>query len=261
MLIYCCQFDIQWENKEANFAKVRALLSAQPLVQDSLVLLPELFATGFSMNVPQIAEGDDSITEKFLSETARKHRIFLLGGLVAKGKDGKGRNECAYFSPDGQLLTRYCKLQPFTLGGESDNYVAGGRVVLTHWGDFSVAPFICYDLRFPEVFRAAMRRGANLFTVIANWPVARIEHWVTLLRARAIENQAYVAGVNRCGADPKLAYTGRSVIVDPGGEIIADAQDGEHLISADVSVDIVNNYRRDLPFLKDVRGDYEKLVV
>ena len=261
MKVYCCQFDIQWENKDANFAKVRTLLSSETLVPESLVLLPELFATGFSMNVPQIAEGNDSKTEKFLSELARKHRVFLLGGMVAKGKGDRGRNEAAFFSPEGQLITRYCKLQPFTLGGESDNYTAGGQLVLTHWNDFSVAPFICYDLRFPEIFRAAMRRGANLFTVIANWPVARIEHWVTLLRARAIENQAYVAGVNRCGTDPTLTYTGRSLIVDPGGEILADAEDGERLISADINVDIVNNYRRDLPFLKDIRDDYEKLVI
>src|SRR5206468_2732255 len=159
MKLYCCQFDIQWENKEANFAKVRSLLSGASLIPESLVLLPELFATGFSMNVGKIAEGDKSITEKFLSDTARQFRVYLLGGMVAQGKDRRGRNECAYFGPDGTLITRYCKLQPFTLGGESDNYQAGGRVVVTSWQNFSLAPFICYDLRFPEIFRAAMRRG------------------------------------------------------------------------------------------------------
>jgi omega-amidase len=261
MKIYCCQFDIQWENKKANFAKVLALLSSERLEVDSLVVLPELFATGFSMNVAQIAEQTDSITEQFLSDTARQYRVFILGGMAGRDKRGFGRNEAALFSPLGQFVTRYCKVHPFTLGGESKHYVPGDQIIVTPCHGFAMAPFICYDLRFPELFRFAMRRGANLFTVIANWPVMRIDHWVKLLQARAIENQAYVVGVNRCGTDPELTYNGRSIVVDPSGEIIADAGDGEQLMSADLNLDTVNKYRFDLPFLKDVRPDYDKLVV
>jgi len=260
MKIYCCQLDIRWEEKKANFAKVRSMLAAERLEKDALVLLPEMFATGFSMNVAAIAEKEQAVTENFLSETARQFGVFLMGGVVTEGKGGRGRNEAVLFSPEGKLAARYCKLQPFTPGGEAQNYMAGEEIVVVPWQGFSLAAFVCYDLRFPEVFRAAVRRGADLMTVIASWPMARIQHWVTLLQARAIENQAYVAGVNRCGKDPKLAYTGRSMIVNPRGEIIAQAADAECVISANVELEEVTSYRTELPFLKDMRGDYGKLA-
>jgi len=259
MKIYCCQFNIEWENKTANFAKVRALLAAEKPEPGALVLLPEMFATGFSMNIAGIAEKQGGPSEKFLAETARDLGVFLMGGIVTAGEQERGRNEAVIFSPRGDLVGRYCKAQPFTLGGESDHYEAGGEVVIVPWQGFSLAPFICYDLRFPELFRSAVRRGANLITVIANWPVARIQHWVTLLQARAIENQAYVAGVNRCGTDPKLTYTGRSLIVNPGGEIMVEAGAEESVIKADIDLKKVLSFRADLPFLNDIRSDYDKL--
>lgn len=260
MKVYGCQLDIQWEDKKANFAKVRSMLAAAKPEKEALVLLPEMFATGFSMNVASIAEKERAVSETFLSETARQFGVFLMGGVVTEGKLGRGRNEAVLFSPTGEFLARYCKLQPFTLGGESQNYVAGEKVVVVPWRGFSLAPFVCYDLRFPEPFRAAVRRGANLMTVIASWPVARIQHWVTLLQARAIENQAYVVGVNRCGKDPKLTYTGRSMIVNPRGEIMVEAGDAECVISADIDLGQVTSYRTELPFLKDIRADYRKLA-
>jgi predicted amidohydrolase len=259
MKIYCCQFDIAWENKPANFEKVRSLLSAGEIERESLVLLPEMFATGFSMNIAAIAEEEKSATEEFLAQTAREFGMFLMGGVVAEGKHRRGRNEAVLFTPKGEIAARYCKVQPFTLGGESQNYVAGEELIIVPWRGFSLAPFICYDLRFPELFRGAVRRGANLMTVVANWPVTRIQHWVTLLQARAIENQAYVAGVNRCGTDPTLTYNGQSLIVNPAGEIVARAGDGECVISAEVDLKHVTAYRAELPFLKDIRPDYGTL--
>ena len=259
MKIYCCQFDIAWENKTANFEKVRSLLSAGEIERESLVLLPEMFATGFSMNIAAIAEEENSGTEEFLAQTAREFGMFLMGGVVAEGKHRRGRNEAVLFTPEGEIAARYCKVQPFTLGGESQNYVAGEELIVVPWRGFSLAPFICYDLRFPELFRGAVRRGANLMTVVANWPVSRIQHWVTLLQARAIENQAYVAGVNRCGTDPKFTYNGQSLIVNPAGEIVARAGDGECVISAEVDLKHVTAYRAELPFLKDIRPDYGTL--
>jgi predicted amidohydrolase len=157
------------------------------------------------------------------------------------------------FSPEGRELARYAKIQTFTIGGETAAYEAGNEPTLFTWAGFAVAPFICYDLRFPEHFRAATRLGAQLITVISSWPVARIEHWVALLRARAIENQAYVAGCNRCGTDPKLTYNGRSLIVSPKGEVLADAGDGEKVIHADVDLTALLAYRKELPFLADMR--------
>lgn len=253
MKIYCVQHDIAWENRTANFAKVESLLAAARPEAGSLVLLPEMFASGFSMNVKAIREGRERETERFLAATSKKFGIYLLGGIVTTKTNGKGSNQSVVFTPAGKELARYTKMQPFTLGGESDSYDAGRAPVLFEWLGFKVAPFICYDLRFPEHFRAATKRGAQLITVIANWPVGRIQHWVTLLQARAIENQAYVAGVNRCGTDPKLTYNGRSLIISPKGDILADAGNGESVVSADVNLEELKTFRRDLPFLADMR--------
>jgi predicted amidohydrolase len=253
MKLYCVQHDIVWENKRANFTRVEALLAKTRAEPGSLVLLPEMFATGFSMNAKAIEEKRGGETEQFLAAAAKKFNVFLLGGFVAAQAGGKGFNQCVVFSPDGSEVARYNKIQPFTPGGESDNYEAGRDVVIFSWQGFAVAPFICYDLRFPEHFRTAARRGAQLLTVISSWPVARIQHWVTLLQARAIENQAYVAAVNRCGTDPKLTYNGRSLIVSPKGDVLADAADGEKVISAEVKLEEVLAYRKDLPFLHDMR--------
>ena len=255
MNVIAVQLDIVWEDKPANHAKVRALLERANPARDALVLLPEMFATGFSMNVAGITDSRSHETQQFLAETARHLGIYLMGGIVTDGRDGRGRNEAAVFAPDGNEITRYCKMQPFTLGGESDHYAPGSCVAQFRWKDLAVSPFICYDLRFPELFRSAARRGANLFAVIANWPAVRVEHWITLLRARAIENLAYVIGVNRCGADPKLTYPGRSMIIDPKGIILADAGDAERTITAHVDPEIVRDWRRDFPALTDMRDD------
>lgn len=253
MKVYCVQLNIAWEDKAANFARVAALLAGTPPEAGSLVILPEMFATGFSMEVAAIRDRTGGETEQFLSNTAQEHGVFLLAGVVTADAEGKGRNQSVIFGPEGSELARYTKLQPFTLGGESQHYDRGDGPIVFSWRDFLVSPFVCYDLRFPEHFRIAAKLGAQLITVIANWPVGRIQHWVTLLQARAIENQCFVAGVNRCGADPKLTYTGRSIIVSPKGEILADAGNGESIISADLKLDELLAYRTEFPFLTDMR--------
>jgi predicted amidohydrolase len=256
MKLICCQFDIAWENKPANHDKVRRLLDQARPSRGSLVILPEMFATGFSMNVAVINDSVTHETRDFLSRLAADYGVYVVGGLVETAPDGRGRNECAVFSPAGDELARYCKMHPFTFGGEADHYIAGDSVRTFQWHEFTVAPFICYDLRFPEIFRLAVRQGANLYIVIANWPAPRIHHWTALLQARAIENQAYVAGANRCGADPKLSYPGRSSIIDPRGTILAEAESAEGVIAAEADYQALVSYRQELPFLQDMRDDY-----
>ncbi|GAG32370.1 unnamed protein product [marine sediment metagenome] len=158
--------------------------------------------------------------------------------------------------PDGQPVASYDKLQPFTFGGEADHYTAGCETVLFDWQGLRVAPLICYDLRFPELFRAATRRGAQAFVVIANWPTPRVAHWNTLLAARAIENQAYVVGVNRTGSEPKLDYPGESQILDPQGNQLACAGPGEGILRADIALDPLLQYRANFPALPDMRPDF-----
>jgi predicted amidohydrolase len=142
------------------------------------------------------------------------------------------------------------------LGGEKDNYDAGEQPVIFPLHGFNVAPFICYDLRFPEVFRVATKRGANCIVVIASWPARRVNHWEALLKARAIENQAYVVGLNRTGNDPMLSYSGRTQVIAPNGDILAEAQGEETIVSADLSLDFLSEYRAQLPFLSDMRADF-----
>jgi predicted amidohydrolase len=153
-------------------------------------------------------------------------------------------------------LARYQKIHPFTFGGESKHYEPGREIVTFDWGGFTVCPLVCYDLRFPEVFRLAVRRGVNLFAVIANWPASREDHWLTLLRARAIENLAYVVGVNRCGQDNVLSYSGRSLVIDPRGRILADAGNGPGVIHATVDVDMLRRYRAGFGALEDMRAEH-----
>ena len=253
MKINCLQLDIQWEDKPANYRTVKYYLERARPPSGSLLLLPEMFATGFSMNVPAIVEAPDGPTERFLGEIAREFDLFVIGGLVGQGTRGAGLNQAVAFDPSGAVLARYSKNYPFTLGGESQHYDAGKEISLFDWRGCAVAPMVCYDLRFPELFRSAVRRGAQLYAVIANWPNMREDHWITLLRARAIENQAYVAGVNRCGRSPDLVYPGRSLIIDPHGKIIADAGNGEAVISAEVDLPMLNQWRRDFPALADMR--------
>ena len=221
----------------------------------SLVLLPEMFATGFSMNVAGIADQATQKTQAFLAELAAMHDVYVMGGVVVADASGRGRNQCVIYGPKGDELARYSKIRPFTLGGEADHYEAGEKVEIFEWEGFRVAPFICFDLRFPELFRTAAAKGANLLTVIANWPEKRVAHWECLLRARAIENQAYVIGVNRSGRDPFLSYPGRSLIIDPNGETLAEAGSGESIVTAQLDPGHVDSFRRSLPFLADMLNE------
>ena len=253
MRILGCQLDIVWENKQANLAKVQRLLEAADPAPGTLVVVPEMFATGFSLNVAAIGEGEPSETESWLGTIAQGYGIWMLAGLVRRGSDGRGRNEAVVFNPNGQLMARYAKIHPFSHGGETQHYSAGDEVVTFDWSGCCVAPFICYDLRFPEIFRTAVRRRAQLFAVLANWPARRASHWSTLLQARAIENQAYVVGVNRCGSDPHQVYRGWSVIIDPQGEVIADAGEHEGTVSAEVGLGPLTTWRAEFPALRDMR--------
>ncbi|MHA3774007.1 carbon-nitrogen family hydrolase [Verrucomicrobiota bacterium sgz303538] len=251
MKVYAIQLDIAWEDKAANFAKVRKLLEAASPERNSLVVLPEMFSTGFSLDTDVTRQKAGCEDETFLAELAREYDVYVLGGVVSPSSAKNGRNESVTFSPDGTPLARYQKIHPFSLAGETKCHDSGKDIVTFEWAGFTVAPFICYDLRFPEIFRAAAQRGANLFVVSALWPVKRQQHWLTLLQARAIENQAYVVGVNRVGTEPQYFYSGRSVVVDPHGVIIADAGEQERVLAAIVDVDVVSTWRRDFPALRD----------
>src|SRR5207244_1184081 len=152
--------------------------------KDSLVVLPQMFATGFTMNTTAMAESYGGETEQFLARMAKEFGVCLVAGAAMRGRDGRARNKTLVFSPTGELLAFYAKMRPFTPGGEAEHYAAGDGVATFRWADATVAPFICYDLRFPEIFReAAAAHRPELFTVIASWPAKRIEHRLKVLQA------------------------------------------------------------------------------
>lgn len=251
------QTDIVWHDSAANLAAVAVMLEEAHPAPGALAVLPEMCASGFTSDVIPATAGTHE-TESTLAALARKYSIALMAGLAVKSGDC-GANESITWGPDGRELARYRKLQPFKPAGEHVNYPAGDRVVTFEYGGFTIAPFICYDLRFPEIFRAAMDKGADLIAVVANWPSRRHQHWTTLLKARAIENQAAVIGVNRAGTDPEFTYTGGSLILGPQAEVLVEASDSPGFIRAEISPELVGDWRAQFPALRDRRSDYANL--
>ncbi|MDA7916357.1 carbon-nitrogen family hydrolase [Verrucomicrobia bacterium] len=247
------QLDIKWCDKRANFQRVSELVGAVDSSKGDLIVLPEMFSTGFETNAALIGESASSASEECLIDLARSSGAYLSGGIVRMIDGGKkGSNQCVTFAPEGNEVGRYRKIKPFTLGGEGEHYEAGNEIALFEWNGFKVASFVCYDLRFPELMRKAVSMGAEILTFIASWPSKRQMHWDRLLQARAIENQAYVIGVNRCGTDPQFSYTGGSAIFDYAGNLLSDAGDGEGVVSTPVDRDALLEYREKLPFLNDM---------
>ena len=285
MHLACGQFDIAWEDKPANYRRVAALVAAAKLPPGTLLLLPEMFATGFTMRAESVAEPVGGSTAQFLAELARQHAIFVQAGVVLWGEpeqspedrapvfEAEGcaapssrsatarcRNEALVFDPAGRLLACYAKIHLFSPAGEPEHYAPGRTPTLFTWREATVAPAICYDLRFPELFRAATCLGAEILTVIACWPAAREAHWLTLLAARAIENQCYVAAANRCGQAPTgLTYSGRSQIIDPTGVVLVDAGSDEGVIQAELDLAALRRYRHAFPALRGIAPAWEKL--
>lgn len=203
MNVVAVQLDCVWEDKSRNFARVLELLAAEPPVPGSLVVLPEMFSTGFSYHFAMTCQTAAREDETFLARLADEFEVTVVGGVITRNAAGLVHNEAVAFGPDGNLLARYAKQRVFSPGGEAAVHSPGSTTVTFPWNGFTVAPLVCYDLRFPELFRAAVAQGADLLAVIASWPARRERHWLTLLQARAIENQAYVVGVNRVGQDPQ----------------------------------------------------------
>lgn len=251
MNVNLVQINSVWEARAANHAKARQLIASASPQPGSLIILPETFSTGFSMNLSVTAEPENGPTEQFLREIAAQYQSCVIGGVVTSSEDGRGMNQALAIAPDGTVLARYTKNYPFSMGGEDRAHLAGTDIGLFEWQGLRIAPLICYDLRFPELARSALRAGAEVLVFIAAWPVKRIQHWITLLQARAIENLAFVIGVNRCGTDPEFTYTGRSLVIDPHGIIIADAAEQERVISARIDPAVLRDWRSQFPALRD----------
>ena len=250
MRVGLVQHDIVWEARDETLAHVEPLVDKAVADGAEVVVLPELFAVGFTMNTGAVAEDAGGPTSQWLSSQAARTGAWI-GGSVPEGRP-RPRNTFVLAAPDGSTQHRYAKRHPFAHGGESEHYDAGDERVTIGIGGLRVSPLICYDLRFADA-SWSLAPETDVYVYIASWPAPRRHHWRSLLVARAIENQAYVVGVNRVGDGGGLAYSGDSLVVDPMGEIVVDAGSDEAVHVADVDPARVAQVRADLPFLQDRR--------
>jgi omega-amidase len=251
MKVAAIQHDIVWEDAAATHAHVAPLIAAAAAAGARLVVLTEMFATGFSMHPDRIGEDEGGPSEAFLIEQAREHDLHVVASIAQRGGDGEYRNNAVLAGPTGGVH-RYSKIHPFSYAGEHERYAAGDTFVTVDVEGTRVSLFVCYDLRFADEFWT-LAPDTDLYVVPANWPEPRREHWRALLRARAIENQAYVVGANRVGSAKGAEYLGDSAIVDPLGRTLAEAAVGESVLVADVDPDVVKAVRTAFPFMADRR--------
>lgn len=256
MKAHLVQPDIIWEDKAANFALVRRLLEGAGVGPGDLVVLPEMFDTAFSFALERTADVDGA-TLGFLTSLARGLGATVHGARTTLGPDGRGRNCATVVGPDGSLLCEYAKIHPFTLGKEVERFTGGEGVLTYRWaaGDdgLTACPAVCYDLRFPELFRIGLLKGAEAYVIGSSWPSTREAHRRALSIARAIENQAVVLSVNRCGRDPSLEYAGGTLAVGPRGEILGELGSDEGVLSVEVDAAELRRWRRVFPAWTDHR--------
>jgi predicted amidohydrolase len=245
------QFDQVWQDKQANFEKISELLAVQKTDID-LLLLPEMFQTGFTMDV-SFAEEMNGRSIQILTELARSRNCAIYTSLIIEEKQNFF-NRGVFISPDG-LVHTYDKRKSFGLGGEDQYFTAGKNQTIVAYKDWKINLQICYDLRFPELCRNHHKDGGaayDMLLYVANWPSKRILHWDSLLKARAIENQCYVLACNRVGKDEnQLDYNGHSQAIDMFGNELLAPQEQEGLYVVHISADALIEGRTNLPFLKD----------
>jgi predicted amidohydrolase len=245
------QHDIMWEDRDATLAHVSPLVATAATAGARLIVLPEMFAVGFSMTPERAAEPVGGPTSTWLVEQARVHDVWIGGSIPEQGA-GRPRNVFVLAAPDG-TTHRYAKVHPFTYSGEHEHYDAGDELLTVDVDGLRVSLFVCYDLRFADEFWGRAT-GTDLYLVVASWPASRAHHWRALLLARAIENQAYVVGCNRVGDGDGTHYAGGSCIVDPMGQVLASEGDHEAVVLADVDAAEVEKTRARFPFLRDRRS-------
>jgi len=252
MKVAVVQVDTAWADRETNFAQLAPLVETAAKNGASLILLTEMFSTGFVVDQSDIGEPQGGVSSQFLSRMATQYKVWIGGSCPEVTKDDpRPFNSFVLVSPQGKQH-RYHKIHPFTFGGEDAHFRPGTDFVTVNVDGIRVTLFVCYDLRFADEFWATAA-DTDVYLVPGNWPASRREHWMALLRARAIENQAFVIGCNRVGIGGGLTYAGDSRIINPLGEVVAEANDEPCIVYADVSAEEVQMVRTTFPFMQDRR--------
>ncbi len=246
--ITLAQTDIVWENPEQNRTVLKRRIR-QLIGQSDLVILPETFTTGFSMRASELAETMDGPTITWLCNLSQESGIAIGGSLVVKD-NGLFYNRFVFVTPEGKVF-HYDKRHLFSIGGESVSYTAGDQKVIVNYLGWRIALYTCYDIRFPVWCRNVNDTDLMIFT--ANWPASRNEVWKILLKARAIENQVYVAGVNRIGKDGNdISYIGESQIINPRGDVLPNLNGAINgFFTCEILKTSLNEFREKFPVTND----------
>lgn len=255
MRVAIVQHDIVWEDGAATTAAIEPMIAEAAAGGARLVVLTEMFAKGFSMNVDAVAEPQGGPTEQWMAQQAAARGCWLIGSISQRpaqcAPGTRAGNVAVLVSPAGDIH-RYAKIHPFSYSHEDEYYEGGTQFLTVDIEGVRTSVFVCYDLRFADEFWA-LAADTDCYVVVANWPANRREHWNVLLRARAIENQAYVVAANRVGRAGRLEYVGDSVIIDPWGLDCTPPMDGEGVAVAEVDPKRVAEVREKYPFLADRR--------
>jgi predicted amidohydrolase len=240
------QMDIAWEDPDANMARLHSILLQQ--ASSHLVVLPEMWATGFTMNTHQVAALQTERVQQWMAQQAESHSIYLAGSIPVHDH-GKFYNRFVLVGPNGEKV-QYDKKHLFSYGKENHHYHAGTTPCVFDIEGWKIKAIVCYDLRFPAWCHNT--EDYDMLLVVANWPAARIHHWDALLRARAIENQCYVVAVNRVGVDGNgLTYPGHSAVYDMNGHSLLDLKNDETMQSVLLDPSALDQFRSQYPFLLD----------
>lgn len=251
MKIGLVQFSPVWEEPEESIKVLDKLISEESGNCDILIF-PEMSLTGFTMKSGIFAEEIDGVSTTYFMNLAKSKNNHVFAGIIEKDDD-QIYNSLVHFDNKGIITARYRKIHPYSNAGEDKNYTAGNERIITKIGDLKIGLSICYDLRFPELYRYYGKERCEIMINIASWPVPRIEHWKALLKARAIENQCYMIGVNRVGDDLKNKYNGCSGVFDPLGNEIIMVEGKEGIFISELDLSKVSEVRETLPFLNDIK--------
>ncbi len=252
MRIALAQTHIIWEDKTANEKRASEYVIQAADLGAKAVFFPEMSLTGFSMNIEATAEKNEDAIHKFCQKAVKNHIAIGIGWTKQAGE--LAENHYSIIGAEGTVISDYVKIHPFSYAGENQFFVSGNKITYFALGNYTWSSFICYDLRFPELFQIASQT-AEVIVVPANWPQKRKEHWKCLLSARAIENQCYVLAINCVGQINGIEYSGNSCGISPNGEVLGELEGEPGLITIDLQADI-NKLRKSFPVKSDRKWDF-----
>lgn len=249
MKIACIQLNIKENNQELNLKTAEKLIIQASRKGAKIICLPELFSSGVTDKPINFININ---IKKYLSKLAIENKVHIIGTFLEKNKTNKFFNSLCHINKKGISTKSYKKIHVFTYHNEHDNYDCGEELLYSNIENIKCSFFICYDLRFPELFRIASLNGAKIIFVSANWPHPREDNWKTLVKARAIENQVFMVATNSVGNFNSKKYFGGSLIINPSGDVLAEGKKNkEEIIFADLDLNELNKIRTSFPVLKD----------